>query len=131
MMPSRAQYPIFGCSSMSRALLSVLVCVSAMAQVRASAQTGAAAVYQISGTVVNAVTGAPILRVTVAVLAEEDSHRIAAAQSDAVKDKLRSETAEAQRLDIFGAPTFVTADGELFWGNDRLEAALAWAKRTP
>jgi 2-hydroxychromene-2-carboxylate isomerase len=54
---------------------------------------------------------------------------LAAAQSDAVKDKLRAETAEAQRLDIFGAPTFVTADGELFWGNDRLEAALAWAKR--
>ena len=24
---------------------------------------------------------------------------------------------------------FYTADGELFWGNDRLEAALAWAVR--
>jgi 2-hydroxychromene-2-carboxylate isomerase len=54
---------------------------------------------------------------------------LAAAQSDAVKSRLRSETAEAQRLTIFGAPTFVTADGELFWGNDRLETALAWAKR--
>jgi 2-hydroxychromene-2-carboxylate isomerase len=39
---------------------------------------------------------------------------LAAAQSDAVKNKLRSETTEAQRLNIFGAPTFVTADGELF-----------------
>ena len=54
---------------------------------------------------------------------------LAAAQSDPVKDKLRAETAEAQRLDVFGAPTFITADGELFWGNDRLEAALVWAKR--
>jgi 2-hydroxychromene-2-carboxylate isomerase len=53
---------------------------------------------------------------------------LAAAQTDAIKDKLRSETAEAQRLGVFGAPTFITADGELFWGNDRLERALAWAK---
>ena len=35
---------------------------------------------------------------------------------------------QAQRLGIFGAPSFVTEDGELFWGNDRLEQALAWAK---
>jgi 2-hydroxychromene-2-carboxylate isomerase len=54
---------------------------------------------------------------------------LAAAQSPAIKNKLRAETAEAQRLDIFGAPSFRTADGELFWGNDRLESALAWAKR--
>ena len=54
---------------------------------------------------------------------------LAEAQSSPIKDRLRAETAEAQRLDIFGAPTFVTADGELFWGNDRLESALAWAQR--
>jgi 2-hydroxychromene-2-carboxylate isomerase len=51
------------------------------------------------------------------------------ARTDATKDALRSETEEAQRLGIFGAPSFVTEDGELFWGNDRLEAALDWAKR--
>lgn len=45
------------------------------------------------------------------------------------KDALRAETEEAMRVGVFGAPSFVTADGELFWGNDRLEAALAWAKR--
>jgi 2-hydroxychromene-2-carboxylate isomerase len=53
-----------------------------------------------------------------------------AAQTTAIKDRLRAETAKAQELDIFGAPSFRTADGELFWGNDRLEAALAWAKRS-
>lgn len=53
-----------------------------------------------------------------------------AAQSPAIKDRLRAETTEAQTLNIFGAPSFRTADGELYWGNDRLEAALAWAKRT-
>jgi 2-hydroxychromene-2-carboxylate isomerase len=54
---------------------------------------------------------------------------IATARSDAIKEKLRSETATAQQLGIFGAPSFTTRDGELFWGNDRLESALAWAKR--
>jgi 2-hydroxychromene-2-carboxylate isomerase len=58
------------------------------------------------------------------------SPALAAAQSEPIKSKLRDETAQAQRLGIFGAPSFVTADGELFWGNDRLEAALAWARRT-
>ena len=52
-----------------------------------------------------------------------------AAQSDDIKLRLRSEVEAAQRLGIFGAPSFTTADGELFWGNDRLEQALAWAKR--
>ena len=45
------------------------------------------------------------------------------------KARLRAETEEAQRLGLFGAPSFTTADGELFWGNDRLEHALAWAKQ--
>ena len=51
------------------------------------------------------------------------------AQTAENKARLRRETEEAQRIGIFGAPSFVTADGELFWGNDRLETALAWARR--
>jgi len=43
--------------------------------------------------------------------------------------KLKSENAEAVRLGLFGAPTFVTEDNELFWGDDRLEQALAWAQQ--
>jgi len=46
----------------------------------------------------------------------------------ALKDKLRTETEEAVRCRIFGAPSFITEDGELFWGNDRLEQALDWAR---
>ena len=49
------------------------------------------------------------------------------AASAPIKDKLRSETALAQSLGIFGAPNLVTADGALFWGNDRLEEGLDWA----
>jgi 2-hydroxychromene-2-carboxylate isomerase len=45
----------------------------------------------------------------------------------AVKDRLRALTDEAARLGIFGAPSFVTESGELFWGNDRLEQAVEWA----
>ena len=51
------------------------------------------------------------------------------ARGDAIKNALRGQTEEAQRLGIFGAPSFITGDGELFWGNDRLEAALEWARR--
>jgi 2-hydroxychromene-2-carboxylate isomerase len=54
---------------------------------------------------------------------------LAEAQSEPNKLRLRDETQVAQQLGIFGAPSFVTADGELFWGNDRLEHALAWAAR--
>jgi 2-hydroxychromene-2-carboxylate isomerase len=54
---------------------------------------------------------------------------LAAAQSDAIKARLRAQTEAAERLGIFGAPSFTTADGELFWGNDRLEQALRWAQR--
>jgi 2-hydroxychromene-2-carboxylate isomerase len=54
---------------------------------------------------------------------------LAAAQSDENKARLRQQTDEAQRLGVFGAPSFVTADGELFWGNDRLDRALLWASR--
>jgi 2-hydroxychromene-2-carboxylate isomerase len=50
-------------------------------------------------------------------------------QHDEIKSRLRAQTEQAQTLGIFGAPSFTTEDGELFWGNDRLEAALAWASR--
>jgi 2-hydroxychromene-2-carboxylate isomerase len=52
---------------------------------------------------------------------------VARAASEPIKQALRAQTDEAQRLDLFGAPSFVTADRELFWGNDRLEEAIAWA----
>lgn len=54
---------------------------------------------------------------------------LAAALADDNKARLRVQTEEAQKLGLFGAPSFTTADGELFWGNDRLEQALAWANR--
>jgi 2-hydroxychromene-2-carboxylate isomerase len=45
-----------------------------------------------------------------------------------LKDRLRRQTAQAQASGIFGAPSFLVGD-ELFWGDDRLEQALAWTRR--
>ena len=50
-----------------------------------------------------------------------------AAQSSEAKAKLREQTEEARAQGIFGAPSFVVGH-EMFWGNDRLEAAVAWAQ---
>jgi len=44
------------------------------------------------------------------------------------KEGLRKNTEEAIARGIFGAPSFTVGD-ELFWGNDRLEQAIAWAKK--
>lgn len=49
------------------------------------------------------------------------------AQSDTNKMRLRDQTAEARKRGIFGAPTFFFKD-EMFWGNDRLEEAIAFAQ---
>ena len=51
----------------------------------------------------------------------------AAATTAPVKDRLRAQGERAVALGLFGAPTLVAGDGELFWGNDRLEQAVAWA----
>jgi 2-hydroxychromene-2-carboxylate isomerase len=53
---------------------------------------------------------------------------VARAQEPAAKERLRRQTDAAAELGIFGAPTFVV-ERELFWGNDRLEDAIAWARR--
>ncbi len=53
---------------------------------------------------------------------------VARASSPEAKQALRDRTAEAARLGIFGAPDFVV-EGELFFGQDRLDEALAWATR--
>ena len=65
-----------------------------------------------------------------------DAPRILARSGDpAIKERLKAQTAEAQRLGLFGAPSFRTKatalspDGELFWGDDRLDQAIGWAKK--
>jgi len=69
-----------------------------------------------------------VLSELLAALGVDPDPAFAAAQTDAIKAKLRSQAEEALQLGIFGAPSFITMDGELFWGNDRLERAIAWAR---
>ena len=51
----------------------------------------------------------------------------ARAEDGANKALLKAENARAAELGIIGAPSLVTEDGEVFWGNDRLEQGLDWA----
>ena len=53
---------------------------------------------------------------------------IARGKSEAAKEALRRQVDQARNLGLFGAPTFFV-DGEMFWGNDRLEDALEWTRR--
>ena len=63
----------------------------------------------------------PVLRALLDRLGLNSARLVSLIGSDASKQALRARTARAQALGVFGAPTFVTADGELFWGDDRLE----------
>lgn len=58
----------------------------------------------------------------------EPGAAIPLSRSEEAKGRLRAEIEYARSIGIFGAPFFVTGDGEPFWGDDRLEEALGWAR---
>jgi 2-hydroxychromene-2-carboxylate isomerase len=60
-------------------------------------------------------------------LVDDPQAVLAAAGAQEAKEALRAQTARARALGIFGAPTFIV-DGEMFWGDDRLEDALDYAQ---
>ena len=68
------------------------------------------------------------LRAILSALGVDADAAFAAANTPETKEALKRQTEEAASRGLFGAPSFTVGD-ELFWGNDRLEAALAWAKR--
>ncbi len=51
------------------------------------------------------------------------------ATDDSFKTALDASAEEARRIGLFGSPHFVV-QGEVFWGDDRLEDALRWAAKT-
>jgi 2-hydroxychromene-2-carboxylate isomerase len=59
-------------------------------------------------------------------LGQPGAELVEQAQAPENKLRLREQTRRAGELGVFGAPSFVVGE-ELFWGNDRLEEALAWA----
>jgi len=50
------------------------------------------------------------------------------ADSQDVEAAYQNQTEKAKRVGIFGSPSFIV-DGELFWGDDRLEDAITWASK--
>jgi 2-hydroxychromene-2-carboxylate isomerase len=61
-----------------------------------------------------------------AALGQDEARVLALARSDATAAAYAAETDVARRHGVFGAPSFVVGQ-ELFWGDDRLDAAVAWA----
>lgn len=51
---------------------------------------------------------------------------VAGTQDAAAKAALFKGVEDAKSAGVFGAPTFVTSDGERFWGDAQLADALAW-----
>ncbi|MGN6150375.1 MAG: 2-hydroxychromene-2-carboxylate isomerase [Rhizomicrobium sp.] len=74
------------------------------------------------------ITDEDLLRSLVKAVGGDADAAWARANSQEIKDALKAQTDEAIKRGIFGAPSFTVGD-ELFWGNDRLEDALAWAKK--
>ncbi len=69
--------------------------------------------------------------VVAGLLASEGFHVAAVLEPAAApetKQALRRSTEQAKAHGIFGAPTLRTADGEIFWGHDRLDEAVEWAE---
>ena len=59
----------------------------------------------------------------------QDSERILElAAGEETGEVYSCQTESAQSKGIFGSPSFIV-DGELFWGDDRLEDAVSWALR--
>lgn len=59
-------------------------------------------------------------------LGKDGPATIAKASTPIIQQRFEAETDVARSFGVFGSPSFVV-DGELFWGDDRLEEAIAWA----
>jgi 2-hydroxychromene-2-carboxylate isomerase len=84
------------------------------------------AVYRANFVVDTDIADPVVISSCIARAGEDPDAVLERAQAPESKEKLREQTDEAMRIGIFGAPTVAVGD-ELFWGNDRLEDALAWA----
>jgi 2-hydroxychromene-2-carboxylate isomerase len=69
----------------------------------------------------------PCLSGSLTDIGQDPARALQAARQDAVGEQLAAATEEAKAMGIFGSPTFVV-DGELFWGDDRMDDAIRWRK---
>lgn len=68
----------------------------------------------------------PNLSRSLRVARQNPEDAIVRASADAAAAALAEQTRAAMTLGIFGSPTFVI-DGEVFWGDDRMEDAISWS----
>ena len=73
--------------------------------------------------------GEPNLPQTLSEIGQDRARVLDLANSPDLEAAYLEQTARAQELRIFGSPSFIV-DGELFWGDDRLEDAIRWAQRS-
>ncbi len=62
-------------------------------------------------------------------IGQETNRIIKLANSEEIKNKYSKQTDIAVSKGIFGSPSFIV-DGEVFWGDDRLEHAISWSKKS-
>jgi len=58
---------------------------------------------------------------------QDPARVLAIARSQEITQALVAETDNCRDVGVFGAPSFVVG-GEVFWGDDRLDDAVAWTK---
>jgi 2-hydroxychromene-2-carboxylate isomerase len=85
------------------------------------------AVYHASFAADRDIAAEPVIAAILSEFGHSPAALIARATTPENKARLAAQVDAAVAAGIFGAPSLITADGELFWGNDRLEQALAWA----
>ncbi|MEP2534052.1 2-hydroxychromene-2-carboxylate isomerase [Shimia sp.] len=69
----------------------------------------------------------PNLSASLRAIGQDPDRVLAAVESTDCESAYLKATEDARQLGIFGAPSF-TVGTELFWGDDRLEDAIDWAK---
>ena len=70
----------------------------------------------------------PNLSASLTEIGQDPARVIALAAGPEIRDSYRAATEQARDLGVFGSPTFAVGR-ELFWGDDRLDDAVAWQRR--
>ncbi len=69
----------------------------------------------------------PNLSESIAAAGQDPERVLETAMADRTGAALARATSACEGLGVFGAPSFVVG-GEVFWGDDRLDDAIAWAR---
>ena len=68
------------------------------------------------------------IRQSLAIIGQDHDRVLELAHTTQTQEAYESATSQARSHGIFGSPSFIVFDNELFWGDDRLEDAIAYAE---